>query len=476
MSYAQPYLSPGVPQQHFGDTGSFLLQGKIENFKGEYFEYAVTGFFDNEGSSVMVKKDGTFSKRISIENIQQDIFLYLNKDAITFTIKKNDTIALYWDENNFKNSFKINASKGRQNALDIQWLQYLKFRQPYFAISDKLYRDKTLNDSAKFHLINDLYNKELKLIIDSSKYSNFYLLYPGVYFRYSNILFSHSLMPKFSLIADTSFISDPAERMAIKYTLFSNLSEDLFWSNSNYRDFMYDYPRLYNLFNSFSGEGQDYFNPTLRNYYLAKGTMNIIPIKNWFITKCILDDYGWYKFNDVDSVNSLFQKELSDNYLKKLLIDKHNVVVTLKKGQQAPAFTLKNEKGENISLSDFKGKIVYIDFWGVGCGPCIYDIDHYGKKLHETYKDKNIVFISICVDSNEQQWKEGVQKHSMNDGINLIAEGWVKNPVCKKYNVSGIPHYILIDKEGKIVNNNASGMGRLLSQTGKNEIDELLSK
>lgn len=471
-------LSCMVAAQKFGDTSSFVLEGKVQNLKNGFFEYSVTGLFKEDRYSIIVDSNGNFFKPITIENTQQNIFLVLNDNPIRLTVKKNDTINIDCDANDFYNTFKIHTSnKERQNALEIQSIGCKEFLMKNYELQKRLYEDKSLNDSAKFVLINNLFNQELKLIADSSKYSNFsMLLFPDVYFRYSNLLFSHNLIPRFKLVGDTALIKNEAVRIVMKYTSYSDLSEELFWTCSAYRDFMFDYPRLYNLFNSFSGEGQNYFNPTLSNYYLAKGKINITPIRNWFITKNILFDYGFYKFNDVDSVNRMFQKELTDPYLKQLLINKHTAMITLKKGQPAPAFTLKNEKGENVSLSNFKGKAVYLDFWGVGCGPCIYDIDNYGKKLHEKYKEKDVAFISICVDSNEPEWKAGMQKHNMNsEGVNLIAEGWANNPVCKAYNVSSIPHYILIDKQGKIINNNAPGMGELLRKNN-NEIDELLSQ
>ncbi|WP_295713255.1 hypothetical protein [Mucilaginibacter sp.] len=68
--------------------------------------------------------------------------------------------------------------------------------------------------------------------------------------------------------------------------------------------------------------------------------------------------------------------------------------------------------------------------------------------------DKNIVFVNICVDSSEGGWKAGLAKLNLH-GVNLIAEGWMKNPVCQAYNISGIPHYCLIDTEGKIVDINS---------------------
>lgn len=470
-----------VNAQKFGDTSSFVLKGHITNLKNQYFEYSVSGFFGSKRSSIIVDSSGRFSKRITIENKQQDLFIVLNNNPASFTVKNNDTIDIECDANNFTNTFKIHTpNKERQNALDIQFIGCKEFLMKNYELQKRLYQDKSLNDSAKFELVNSLFNEELKLIVDSARYRNFYLLFPITYFRYSQLLFSHRLIPRFQLIADTSYIKDEAELMFIKYTAYSELSEALFWTNSSYRDFIYNYSRFFFPYKSFSGtgEGQDNFNPTLDDYYFAKGKIVIIPIRKWVITKIILDDYGNFKFGDVTNVKNMFQQDLGDSdlYLKQLLEDKCTAMTTLKKGEPAPGFTLKNEQGKNVSLSDFKGKAVYLDFWGVGCGPCIYDIDNYEKKLHEQYKGKNVVFVSICVDSNEPEWIAGMKKHNMNDGINLIAEGWTNNPVCKAYNVTGIPHYVLIDKEGKMYDNNAPRMYELRNKPGGNEIDELLSK
>ena len=159
--------------------------------------------------------------------------------------------------------------------------------------------------------------------------------------------------------------------------------------------------------------------------------------------------------------------------MKDTLQNHYNAIKRLKPGNTAPAFTLKNERGQPVSLSDFKGKVVYIDFWGVFCGPCIYDIKNHVPRLHEFYQNKDVIFINICVDVKEKQWKDALVKYKL-DGINLIAEGWTSHPVCQAYHISSIPHYILVDKEGKIANNNARGPAGYDLKSGKNAIDILL--
>jgi peroxiredoxin len=142
------------------------------------------------------------------------------------------------------------------------------------------------------------------------------------------------------------------------------------------------------------------------------------------------------------------------SYYSDILKVYYTAVQRLKPGNPAPLFTLKGENGGDVALKDLRGKVVYIDFWGVGCGPCVADIKSSVPVLHEKYKGKNIVFLNICVDATVKDWKENIAKLNLT-GLNLIAEGWGKNPVCSAYGVNGIPHYYIIDAAGTIVDNNS---------------------
>jgi peroxiredoxin len=144
----------------------------------------------------------------------------------------------------------------------------------------------------------------------------------------------------------------------------------------------------------------------------------------------------------------------------------------LRPGNTAPGFSLVNEKGEKISLHDFKCKVVYLDFWGVGYGPCIYEIKEHLPSFYDKYKNRDFIILNFCVDTNTEKWRKALLKYKPK-GINLIAEGWTDHPVCQAYFVNGIPHNVLIDKNGKIANNNAPRSGELMNE-GPNMIDKLL--
>ncbi|WMI67417.1 TlpA disulfide reductase family protein [Mangrovimonas sp. YM274] len=155
----------------------------------------------------------------------------------------------------------------------------------------------------------------------------------------------------------------------------------------------------------------------------------------------------------------------------------------LPQGSPSPVFeNFENHKGGTTSLSDLKGKYVYVDVWATWCGPCKAEIPHL-KRIEEEYQDKNIQFVSISVDDGrgfkgdtpeaaaaaaKEGWKQMVSEKELG-GIQLLADkGW-KSDFVQNYKINGIPRFILIDPQGNIVTPDAprpssSGLVELLKE------------
>jgi thiol-disulfide isomerase/thioredoxin len=128
---------------------------------------------------------------------------------------------------------------------------------------------------------------------------------------------------------------------------------------------------------------------------------------------------------------------------------------SIKKGADSPKFNYPDTNGKNVSLDDFKGKYVYVDVWATWCGPCKGEIP-FLKKLDEEYKGKKIVFVSLSIDEmkNKDKWLKMVKDENL-QGVQIMADKAWNSDFVKAYNIRGIPRFILIDKEGKILNDNA---------------------
>jgi thiol-disulfide isomerase/thioredoxin len=145
---------------------------------------------------------------------------------------------------------------------------------------------------------------------------------------------------------------------------------------------------------------------------------------------------------------------------KKILKEMTDSWASMAAGQTAPVFNLPDIDGKMFSLTDFAGKYVYIDFWATWCGPCKAEIPAY-KKLIEDYAGKNIVFISISVDKDKVAWENMVKAGIPDpaDKEKMISMTWLQLHDAVKYNkiwlVRYIPTFVMIDREGKILNSRA---------------------
>jgi len=113
---------------------------------------------------------------------------------------------------------------------------------------------------------------------------------------------------------------------------------------------------------------------------------------------------------------------------------------------KAPNFTLEDLNGKNVKLSDFKGKVVIINFWATWCPPCKAEIPDF-IELYKTYQKKGLVILGIALDN-----KEKVVKFVKDNGINYpILMG--NQEVSNLYGgISGIPTSFVVDRKGIIKN------------------------
>lgn len=122
----------------------------------------------------------------------------------------------------------------------------------------------------------------------------------------------------------------------------------------------------------------------------------------------------------------------------------------IRNGIEAPDFEMVDVNGQKCRLSDFRGKMVYIDVWATWCAPCKAEIPHVAA-LHEKFKnDDRIVFISISVDTRTKAWKKMVEEKNL-AWQQFIVEGGTNSFFYKQYAIEFIPRFMLIDKNGIIV-------------------------
>ena len=142
-------------------------------------------------------------------------------------------------------------------------------------------------------------------------------------------------------------------------------------------------------------------------------------------------------------------------------------------GQPAPDFSTTDLDGNPISLQQYRGKIVLLDFWAVWNGFCIGDILKV-KKIYDTYKDQGFEVIGVSLDTDETKLRNYLEEKSI--PWRQIYSGLEReSPLAQQYDVRSIPTRWLIDSDGKLIAHEARH--KLISPKGREaDLEQLIAE
>ncbi len=127
-------------------------------------------------------------------------------------------------------------------------------------------------------------------------------------------------------------------------------------------------------------------------------------------------------------------------------------------GTVAPDFTAKDLAGKTLKLSDFKDKVVVLDFWATWCGPCMRSLPHT-QEVAKEYKNQGVVVFADCTSDTRAAFEPWVKANQSKypditfacDPNDRGSDTFAERASSKLYKVSGIPTQYVIGKDGKIV-------------------------
>ena len=168
--------------------------------------------------------------------------------------------------------------------------------------------------------------------------------------------------------------------------------------------------------------------------------------------------------NDEDAMDASWHSIVASNEIEDGV--KLHLELVLEKAKEAlakplPEFASLNDVKEgsaeeflkNLALKH-EGKVLYIDFWAPWCGPCRGEFEH-APAMKEATKEKDVVYVYICGSGGKPAWENCIKKYNLEGDHYYISEGTYSD-LQGKFKINGIPRYMIMNKKGQMINQNAS--------------------
>jgi thiol-disulfide isomerase/thioredoxin len=188
---------------------------------------------------------------------------------------------------------------------------------------------------------------------------------------------------------------------------------------------------------------------------------SILALYQVFEDKHLLDEKKHFTYYEIlsQSLGSLYPHNKHVINLKKRVNDLRREEqerlqneASLATGMLAPEIILPDTNGNHIALSSFRNNLVLIDFWAAWCPPC-REANPLLNKVYSEYNKKGFEIYSVSLDRNKEQWVNAIRNDNI--GWTQVSDlRFMNSPVVNTYNVTEVPHYILIDRSGKIISRN----------------------
>ncbi|GAA4234649.1 hypothetical protein GCM10022291_14570 [Postechiella marina] len=430
-------------------TDYVIISGTITNSSSKTIELKNSIMFDvdpNPKHTINLSENGSFRDTL---NVMDGHFYFIEgKNITSLYLYKGVDINISYNATNFESSIKLTGEGAPVSKYLLKKERIIK--KAYGRTGEDAQNSKNIFDNIEADFITKIDDIKTEMEIALSETQNIpeeirAKEQKDIHYQYIDFISRYkSVYPYIS--KDSTYIPSKSFTKALDELTYDRV-EDFMQSS------LYQYA-LFNHFKDIAVKNTEESYPTDMEFLNVFNTVPNEVIKNkmlYFETNTRLP-----RKDDLTEIYNFFMNNSTDTFDKERITNLYNELKVLSKGAPSPTFeNYENHAGDTNSLSDFKGKYVYIDIWATWCGPCKYEIP-FLEKIEKEYNDKNIAFISISVDTKKaySAWKNMVTNDNMK-GIQLLADKAFKSKFVKDYKVNGIPKFILIDPAGNIVSSNA---------------------
>jgi peroxiredoxin len=186
-----------------------------------------------------------------------------------------------------------------------------------------------------------------------------------------------------------------------------------------------------------------------RLYAVATADLGLTPARDQVLYN-LLTSNVLQNFPSVLAAYPTFKAQNRDSTLARELRQRIVARLPFAAGQPAPDFTLRDNTGKEVSMRELRGKVVYLDFWGTWCGPCMDEMTKHSHALKERFLGRDVAFVYVSVRDTQAQWQQVLQQERLTSANSVHL--WAPDKqVANLYQVPYYPSYYLIGRDGRFV-------------------------
>jgi len=445
---------------------SVTINGEVVNYNKSTDSKVVQFFFKNDLTYRNLQKvyapeidsNGCFQLKVPL--LYPLDFVVIYKSRYKFLCAPGDSLFLEIDAENIK---VTKGTRIEDNNLLRDFMQGLPRSDYYKESRDNALTHKLPNDfKAYISGRENEFRTSWKEFKKSNKTTTFFNEWVEDYLKYETL--SDLMNYPWCYANDNKIEVDSLELPIDYYDLLAERNlNDCSIISSRHADFLYDYYRwvLSNPRDSVI-KANDYFH----NQGIVAGAEILLRMirrntfgftQNLALTRFYIDAI---EGQQLDEFEALYDSTLiTDPFFKSIIIAEHAKLKKYIANQITDGANLRTIKSSIVKdlidtlITKYTGKIVYVDFWAPWCSPCMGEMP-FSKKLQEDYNNKEVVFLYLANRCTEAAWKATIANEELT-GEHILLTNDQYAILSAEFGITGIPHYVLIDKKGTIVSKSA---------------------
>lgn len=427
-----------------------IIMGVIGNDIPEMrlFVHAPHYYLDGKADKIPVQLDGNRHFQVQIPlQAPQIVFFAVNNDRLPLFLAPDDTVELHTTLIQFPLFVQFSGKCGTNNRLLQEYLRlankdFNDFNNTRFKVGQSwLSVEASVQD-----YMDNLRPEPYRSAIDEQRAQQ------KAFLEAYLTEYPESLTPEFI----TWITADIEYSWAYNLLLYGQVNERFYNISPSYFEFT---DKVSSICDCLDNEAyRNYLNLLMARQMVKTGNIDAFYAKQYELAGQFLDGKPLaYLRSELiyQAFNTERYREILPAYLDFLktntypafepkVTDLYTKVVRNAPGTQAPGFSEVEADGQRISLSNYREKIVYLNFWASWCGACIEKMTYFDQFVGEFF-EKGIEVIHVSIDADAEKWHNAIRQRAFR-GHHVLSTP--TNTIAKNYGVEAIPQYFIIGKDG----------------------------